>query len=366
MLDARNLLGLVTALPGLLACTGSITGIGADRAEIDALQAGVIDAHSSTADAAPGDAPLSLADAVGAPSPRRQVLELLDRLSGEHTVAGQHNREPNSEPRRWTDAIYATTGRYPGLWSGDFLFQQDNIDARWTMIDEAVAQWQSGAIVNLMWHACPPTQGEPCAWDGGILSHLTDDQWQDLTSPDGALHAVWLQRLDEIAIYLRHLEDRGVAVLFRPLHEMNQGAFWWGGRPGPDGTRKLFQITHDYLVDEQGLSNLVWTWDVQDLSWDFDAYDPGAGYWDVVALDVYGDGFTTQKYDAVRSLAGDKPMAIGECARLPTPAEIAAQPRWVFFMGWAELVYSENSESEIDDLYADARVSTLGELDGWQ
>ena len=48
--------------------------------------------------------------------------------------------------------------------------------------------------------------------------------------------------------YLQQLKDAGVPVLFRPLHEMNEGWAWWGGRPGADGSAKLYQITHDYLV----------------------------------------------------------------------------------------------------------------------
>jgi hypothetical protein len=67
----------------------------------------------------------------------------------------------------------------------------------------------------------------------------------------------------------------------------------------------------------------------------------------------------------IRGLAGDKPMAIGECARLPRPAELDAQPRWVFFMAWAELVYESNSEAEIVELHQTDRVVTLDELDGW-
>ncbi len=143
-----------------------------------------------------------------------------------------------------------------------------------------------------------------------LLAVCTGDIGGDLVAESGDLHAAWLARLDQLAVYLQYLHDHGVAVLFRPLHEMNQGAFWWGGRPGPDGTRRLYQITHDYPV-------------------------------------------------------GDKPMAMGECARLPTPAELSAQPRWVFFMAWAELVYSDNSDSEIIDLYSADRVVTRDELPGW-
>ena len=49
-----------------------------------------------------------------------KVLNFLRSISGSRTVAGQHNREPNSAPAMWTNKIQATTGRFPGLWSGDF------------------------------------------------------------------------------------------------------------------------------------------------------------------------------------------------------------------------------------------------------
>ena len=98
-----------------------------------------------------------------------QVMNYIHSISGKKTVAGQHNKEPNVDPDMWTEFIFETTGKYPGLWSGDFLFQQVNMDERWTMIYEAKEQWDRGAIINLMWHACPPDEGEPCGWDPGLL-----------------------------------------------------------------------------------------------------------------------------------------------------------------------------------------------------
>jgi mannan endo-1,4-beta-mannosidase len=300
-------------------------------------------------------------------TPRERVLALLARVSGRQVIAGQHNREPSAQPTLWTDAIRKTTGRYPGLWSGDFLFQPENIAARPAMIAEAKSQWQKGALVNLMWHACPPEQGEPCAWEGGVLSHVSDEKWEELVTEGTPLNRKWKARLDGIASYLLDLQASGVAVLWRPLHEMNQGKFWWGGRPGPLGTARLYRITRDYLEREKGLANLVWTWDVQDLDWSWAGYDPGAAYWDVLAMDMYDDaGYTARKYETILSLAGDRPVAIGECERLPTPAELSAQPRWTFFMPWAELVYKGQDEAQIRALYTDPRVVTLDEMPGWK
>ncbi len=295
-----------------------------------------------------------------------QVVSFLKRITGTSVVAGHHNdRKIVEDPFKWTAAIRETTGREVGLWSSDFSFDY-RIEGREQMTREASAQWKRGAIVNIMWHACPPTIPEPCTWDEGIMSQLTDEQWHELITPGTALHRTWLERVDSLVPHLRALETQGVEVLFRPLHEMNQKAFWWGGRPGPDGTRRLFQITHDRLTKHHGLKNLVWIWNVQDLSRDFEAYDPGPDYWDILSFDVYADsGFTSEKYEDLAALAGNKPFGIGECSVLPTPAELAAQPRWSFFMGWAGLVHEKNTADEIRATYADPRVLTLEEMPGW-
>jgi mannan endo-1,4-beta-mannosidase len=299
-----------------------------------------------------------------------KVLSFLYRISGSKTVAGIHNREPSAMPARWTSEVFAATGKYPGLWSGDFLFQQDNIDNRQVMIDEAVKEWKKGAIVNIMWHACNPALAQPCDFGPtGVLSKLTDEQWTELTTENSPLNKKWKTRVDEIAGYLQFLKDKGVEVLWRPMHEMNQGAFWWGGRPGAEGTVKLYRMLHDYLVKEKHLTNLIWVWDVQDfgtLRTDVHSYDPGKGYWDLAALDVYdGSGYTREKYDIMVGAAGGKPIAIGECQRLPSAEELEQQPRWTFFMGWSELEFSKNTKTEIQKLHSAPNVLTLDEMPGW-
>ncbi|RAW00967.1 glycosyl hydrolase [Pseudochryseolinea flava] len=298
-------------------------------------------------------------------------LNFLNSISGQRTVAGQHNREPNANPSQWTNQIYSTTGRYPALWSGDFLFQADNIANRQTMINQAKVEWANGALVNLMYHSCPPTQNEPCNWDGGVVSELSDAQWNELITNGTNLNNRWKARLDVIATYLQDLENNGVEVLFRPFHEMNQGIFWWAGRPGANGTRRLYQITRDYLQNTKGLANLIWVWNVQDfgtLASDLNNYDPGSNYWDVLSLDMYytdGQGYTSAKYNALVNKAGNKPIAIGECSVLPSSSTLASQPRWTFFMGWAELVFSNNSTSAIQSAYGASNVVTLDEMPGW-
>ncbi len=268
-----------------------------------------------------------------------QTLDYLYAISGAFILAGQHNREPNADPDRWTEYIKGITRKYPALWSGDFLYQQDNIDDRWVMIEEAKKQWRNGAVINLMWHACPPDIGEPCNWNPGLLNaQLTDEQWNEIITDGTSLNTIWKERMDDIAVYLQDLKDNNVEVLFRPLHEMNQELFWWGGRPGPNGTAALYRLTHDYLTYEKGLSNLIWVWNMQDISRDFEAYNPGDEYWDIFTFDIYDNGYDKSWYEYILTVVGDKPIAIGECQALPSTTVLAEQRNWTFFMPRAELV----------------------------
>ncbi|MDP4209306.1 MAG: glycosyl hydrolase [Bacteroidota bacterium] len=300
-----------------------------------------------------------------------KTLNYLYSISGSKTVAGIHNREPNASPARWTNAIDSVTGKYPGLWSGDFLFQQDNINNRQLMVEEALRQWKKGAIINIMWHACNPAMLEPCGWDSkGVLSKLTDAQWKEITTDGTPLNKKWKERVDEVCIYLQFLKDRGVEVLWRPMHEMNQGVFWWGGRPGPDGTLKLYQMLHDYMTKVKKLTNLIWIWDIQDfgsLVNDAKVYNPGTKYWDVAALDVYDNsGYTPEKYNVMLSVSNGKPIAVGECEKFPSAKQLLAQPKWTFFMCWSELEFKSNSVEDIKAIHNAANVITLDEMPGWK
>jgi mannan endo-1,4-beta-mannosidase len=314
---------------------------------------------------------LSLDGDVGGPagSARAQVLALLASIRGQQTIAGQHNKH-NDTPADATQQVASITGKSPALWSGDFLFGAVDVGARPQMIAEAIDRWRHGAMVQLMYHNCIPTRDELCSWDdigGNTPQHLTDAQWAELVTDHTPLDDAWLTRLDKLAVFFRQLETAGVAPLFRPLHEMNQARFWWGGRGGADGTRKLFQITHDFLVHTKGFTNIIWVWDVQDfatLSSDVADYDPGAGYFDIAALDVYDGGYTQANYDLLRGAAAGKPIAIGECEHLPTSAELNAQPEWAFFMLWPDFIGEDTSV--LPTLYAAPNVLTGEHMPGWK
>lgn len=303
------------------------------------------------------------APAAAAP-PDSTVMALLNDISGRNTISGQHNREPNADPSKWTRTVRDITGNTPGLWGGDFLFAADDVNHRGTMVDEAIRQWQAGSLVALTWHVCPPTVGSTCGWDtGGILGSLDDGQWSELLRDGSSLNQAWKNRLNEVVPHLRRLRDAGVEVLWRPLHEMNEGWSWWGGRGAQ--TRQLYQLTHDYLAG-QGLTNLIWVWNVKDVDMGgIGGYWPGASSVDVASLDVWVKQTPSQSdYDAMLNVAGGKPIALAEVGRVPSPEVLAAQPRWAWFMVWAEWLVDPayNDNASVQRTYWDGRTLNQGEL----
>ncbi len=303
-----------------------------------------------------------------------ESLNYLYSIQGNNTIGGIHNRQPISNPNQYSTQLNGILGDWPGLYSSDFLFESWEIDDRQAMINQVITEWNNGAMINLMWHACNPVGGEACNWDSGsgdVKSYLNNTQWNNLLTNGTTLNNNWKAMMDEIATFLQQLEDAGVEVFFRPLHEMNQGMFWWGGRPGPNGTAALYRLTHDYFTYEKGLSNLIWVWNLQDfgsLSSDLNNYDPGSSYWDVLTMDMYwsdGNGYTTSKYNAMVNKANGKPIGIGECEDLPAVNLLNNQPLWTFFMGWSELTFN-NSNQKIQDIYWSGRVLVLDEMPGWQ
>lgn len=308
----------------------------------------------------------SEASATGASTPDA-VIGYLHQISGNHVISGVHNKEPLSNPSQYTAQAHAATGRWPGLWGGELGFRADDIANRQTMVDQAETEWANGSLVNLTWHMCRPDVAS-CEFDGGVNgSKLSDAEWQQLITPGTTLNNDYKAKLDTAVPYFQQLKDAGVPVLFRPLHEMNEGWAWWGGRPGPDGSAKLYQITHDYL-ESKGLNNIIWVWNIKDTdanggSAGAASFYPGDNYVDVASLDPWDHGFpTTDWYQALLGVAHGKPVSLAEVGTVPTPAQLAAQPQWTWFMIWADYITSANTTAGLQATFNSSRVLSQGQF----
>jgi mannan endo-1,4-beta-mannosidase len=240
------------------------------------------------------------------------------------------------------------TGKYPGLFGQDFGFSagedKDSVLSRPAMIEEVERQYRNGAVIALTWHEVRPTDDEPVTFRDSVQGHLTDYEWQQLLTPGTPLNNRWCAQVDVIAGYLRQLRDAHVPVLFRAYHEMNGNWFWWGGRPGKDGSAALYRQIYDRFVNVHHLDNLVWVWNVNAPSGNAGSirdYYPGPQFADVVTMDIYGE-FKQEYYTNMLDLAAGKPIALAEVGGLPSPQVLEQQPRWTYFMSWSEFIQMGN------------------------
>ncbi len=302
------------------------------------------------------------------PSPEAvKLLQYLYDISGKHTLTGQHCNPLVGSTR--LVVAQRITGHYPALFGQDFGFDApgswDGINFRQQIVDEAIRRHAEGFIITLMWHAVRPTEDEPVTFRESIQGELAEQQWQDLVTPGTTIHERWLSQVDVIAWYLKQLRYAGVPVLWRPYHEMNGDWFWWGKKTGDSGYKKLYRMLYERLVNFHSLNNLLWVYNANELREVVDTYEsyyPGDDVVDILATDVYRNGFAQKDYDQLLALAGDKLIALGEVGKVPSPEILHQQPRWVWFMNWGDPVGFGPEGQTFQNAYNCAETLTLDEL----
>ncbi|MGK9475832.1 glycoside hydrolase family 26 protein [Melioribacter sp. OK-6-Me] len=296
-----------------------------------------------------------------------KLLNYLYSISGKFTLAGQHSVPLLGSLR--LPAVHKTTGKYPALFGQDFGFSEpgswDGINYRQQIVDEAIKRYHEGFIITLMWHAVPPNMDEPVDFSSAIQSQLSDEEWNELITDGTELNQRWKSQVDVIAWFLKQLKYAGVPVLWRPYHEMNGGWFWWGKKGGENGYKKLYRMLFDRLVNFHKLNNLLWVFNANEVKPGVDSYAeyyPGDDVVDILATDVYSEGFNQENYEELLELAKNKPIALGEVGALPSSDILEAQPRWVWFMHWSDPYSGIQSNPQFLEIYHDEKVITLDEL----
>lgn len=152
------------------------------------------------------------------------------------------------------------------------------------------AHHRRGGVSTLSWHPNNPLTGGT-AWD------VSSNQVVLSILPGGCEHEKFMGWLDTVASFLDSLrDDEGnlIPIIWRPWHEHCGGWFWWGinGLCTPEDYVSLWKMTYNYMVDERGLSNLIWAIS-PDLRSEEDyaavnASYPGDEYIDIIGFDCYG------------------------------------------------------------------------------
>jgi mannan endo-1,4-beta-mannosidase len=298
-----------------------------------------------------------------ASSEAKALLHFFYSIKGKQIVSGQHNY--NNQPDKYLDSVKSITGVHPALWGSDFIWNgtKDNGQA---VVDEAIKRYKEGYIICLMWHQGRPTDDPPYGWKESVQAKLTDAQWKELITPNTELNKRWLKQVDQVAVWLKQLNDAHIPVLWRPYHEMNGVWFWWGNKKGKDGIAKLWQMMYDRYTNYFHLNNLVWVWGAngprdipEDEAYAYQDFYPGAKYVDMLGTDIYHSDYEQKDYNELLALAKSKPIALTEVGELPNLAILKAQPEWTYFMVWSDFLYTHNTRPQVRDIYLAPQTVTL-------
>jgi mannan endo-1,4-beta-mannosidase len=287
----------------------------------------------------------------------KAVYAWLQSIQGKQTIAGQQDLT-------WDDSadmaqrVFDDTGKYPGLMGFDFMNTgMTGPKAQGThQVEEAIAFARRGGLVTFCWHWRDPSLlGTPQANRANFYAREPDaSKNTGFTIPmaGGKLDTAspaYRQidaGIDLIAGELKRLQDAGVTVLWRPLHEASgskgDGWFWWGrarsdGVPQSQAYILLYRHMYERLVKVHGLHNLIWVWNGQDAAW-----YPGDDVVDIAGWDIYDetDGKTYKSQAAIyRKLAAipgqPKPVTLSETSYIPDPDKMRLDgARWLWFAVW--------------------------------
>lgn len=314
-------------------------------------------AHGAPAWAAAPDRTLSNARAT--PAARRLYAYLWSQY-GRKTLTGQQEQgsappNPNAE----LDYLQRVTGKLPAILGLDYIDPADN-DA----VNDRATDWaRTGGIATICWHWGAPDVGT------GYENSKKDFDLVAALKPGTPQNAAMMRDITEVARLLAVLRDRGVPVLWRPLHEFSGTWFWWG-RHGPEAFKALWALMHDQFTRVHRLDNLIWVlgWAGQNVD---PAWYPGRATVDVAGADIYvqDHGNLAPMFAQVKAIVGDTlPICLHENGPVPDPALLGPSADWLWFMTWHTRWLTgadQNTPEQLRRAFNSQRYLTKDELPGW-
>ncbi|MFD2672730.1 glycosyl hydrolase [Marinicrinis sediminis] len=277
-------------------------------------------------------------------------------------LTGQHDYL--EDPNKYVQHIQDRTGHWPvvhGFELGGITGQSPQLlDSQRNQVIQAALAWgENGGIPLFTWHM--PFPGSANEWSQ-VQRQTSHQEFEQVITSGTNLHASFIKELDHIALLFSKLQEKSISLVWRPFHEMNGGWFWWGKQRA---FAALWDIMFKRFTKTHRLGNLLWMWcpHAPNAYTTEQPTDLPASYQiDMYGLDIYNGEFLQSHYDHIQSYAQGKPIAIGECDKLPSPESITAtQPAWKWFMGWGKLVEEANSNETIQAVYAHPSTRHLQE-----
>lgn len=287
----------------------------------------------------------------------RKLLTYLEEndqlLTGVHAAVNYNTYE--------ADWVYKHTGKYPAINCFDFIHDIYSGPSSWINYANATT-WKNWTnkrgIVAAMWHWNMPTNdGKDWTCTPGTEPGQTNFHPSGIFDPTSADYKTMLDRIDQIAEYIKPMAQARVPILWRPLHEAqgnwsdqypgtswHKAWFWWG-IDGPEAFVELWHVMYDRMVNYHGLTNLIWVFSAGDSQ----RWYPGDEYVDIVSYDFYNKSTKDMRkiYDMFGKMYPGKLRAIAEFGNIAKVSEYWADGQhWCYMIPWWDNARTDKPGSE--------------------
>ncbi|MDY4413748.1 MAG: glycosyl hydrolase [Ruminococcus sp.] len=332
----------------------------------------------------------------------KALMKYLKSVYGSHIISGQQEiygggNDGNSELE--FEYIDEVTGKQPAIRGFDFMNYNPLYGWEDGTTERAIA-WakEKNGIVTASWHINVPidfdnyeigdaVDWKQCTYKNYQASNSTFNTANILVE-DSKERAYFEEAMKDLAEQLLKLQEAGVPIIFRPLHEAqgNEGNFgdgtswfWWGDR-GSEVYKELWKLLYNTLTETYGLHNIIWEYNSYNYSNSHTWY-PGDEYVDIVAYDKYNvdynrdDGLTSGPnlsaisaiYNYLVELTdGKKMVAMSENDTIPSVDNLTVENAgWLYFCPWyGEHLMSERYQDadNLKEIYNSDYCITLDEL----
>jgi len=296
------------------------------------------------------------------------------------------------------DNVEKCAGKTPAIWGQDMnSWYSSRTDPNWintwnSNIQGFKTAHKRGQILQLNWHWQMPSSKvngvyTRDAWGknaAGVSQMMTAQQWTDMVTPGTALYDAMIEDIDyHVVNFLKKIvDDKGnpIPIIFRPLHEIDGGWFWWTCPSDPTKTAKLYQILQDRIKNYHGCHNLIWVYNpgvvcnggksppyqTSELP-RRKAFYPGDAFCDITGIDLYdfdpavratytSTGKTYRDaWNMMKAIAPAKMIALCEGEGLPDQVKSFTDPTyapWLYCLPWYSISYTDPTAGATRDLCA--------------
>lgn len=312
--------------------------------------------------------------------------------TGQTDIAEFYNRSGHYPAIGGFDMLFAAGGRHEEGWFKGYT--ENNL----VMTEEL---WNKGGIPTFTWHwkvgedtifytqangyknaGC--TEGVTKTADNNTCFNytkaFTDSTCKEINTSSEVYQNI-VNDVDIVSSYFLQLQEKDIAVVWRPLHEASGGWFWWGVASA-ECYVQLYRLVFDRMVNTNGVKNLLWVWNINtDPTYGYDysalngAWYPGDEYVDIVAVDIYdpllNHNSGANYYSKIISEVGtNKLIALSENGAIPDIDSIAEDKAyWSYWMTWSQTWSGNFLDKTPTDMWKknldDERIIALDDMPGW-